>query len=180
MPDKPVILLVDDAEDDVSLIRMAFRKAEVDNPVQVITNAEEALAYLRGDGKFADRGEFPLPELMLLDLKLPGRNGLELLSWVRQQQDLGWLRVVVVTSCIEPSEVAQAYALGANSLVVKPIDFAELVAMARTLRDYWFGTFKAPELSRPDKELPHEPELVAASNEGEVMALPEHDLHSNT
>ena len=180
MPDKPVILLVDDSEDDVSLIQRAFRKAQVDNPLQVVANVEDALSYFNGHGKFADRVQFPLPDLVLLDLKLPGRDGFELLGWVRGNDQLRKLPLVAVTSCVEPSEVAKAYALGANSLVVKPIDFDELVKMVKTLRDYWFATCKVPDAACLNKELPHQAEPVAVSNENEGMALAAAHLHANT
>jgi CheY-like chemotaxis protein len=94
-PDQSVILLVEDLADDVLLIRRAFEKAKVINPIHVVPNGEEAISYLNGSGKYANRAEYPLPDLVLLDLKMPGIDGFEVLRWIRQQPGLSSLRVVV-------------------------------------------------------------------------------------
>src|SRR5881275_3003138 len=98
MPDQAVILLAEDREDDISLIRKAFAKAYIQNPLHVVRDGEEAIAYLQGEGRYANRDEFPLPALMLLDLKMPKRNGFEVLKWIRQQPGLRTLRVIVLTN----------------------------------------------------------------------------------
>lgn len=152
MADKSLILLVEDSEDDVILIRRAFLKANIYNPIQVVNNAQDAIAYLKGEGLFSNRTEFPLPDLVLLDLKMPGTDGFEVLTWIRLQPGLTRLRVVVLTSCAEASEVSRAYALGANSLLLKPLDFSELVGIALALQEYWFEACSAPEVSHPSSE----------------------------
>src|ERR1700674_4968478 len=98
MPDQALILLVEDREDDVLLVRRAFAKANVLNPMQVVRDGREAIAYLKGEGKYSNRAEYPLPELLLLDLKMPGTDGFDVLKWMRQQPGLKALRVVVLTS----------------------------------------------------------------------------------
>ena len=152
MPEPPVILLVEDRDDDISLIQKAFAKAGVLNPVQIVRDGEEAIAYLRGEGKFGNRAEFPLPSLMLLDLKMPRVDGFEVLKWLRQQPGLIALRVVVLTSSDAIRDVNTAYRLGANSFMVKPMDFDDVVQMSRFLTHYWLRTIKTPECYRESRK----------------------------
>ena len=93
-------------------------------PIFVVNDGEETSAYLDGQGKFANRYEYPLPELLLLDLKMPGKNGFEVLEWIRQQPGLKRLRIVVLTTWDSPQDVNRAYELGANAFMVKPFDEA--------------------------------------------------------
>jgi len=130
-------LLAEDREEDVVSIRHAFAKANFLNPLQVVTSGEEAIAYLRGEGKYADRDEYPLPSLLLLDLKMPRKDGFQVLEWIRQQPVLSALRVVVLTASDRISDVNRAYQLGASSFLVKPVDFPNFVEMTRALKGYW-------------------------------------------
>jgi len=148
MPDRAVILLVEDQENDIQLIRRAFDKAQLPNPLQVVRDGEEAIAYLSGEKQSANRAEFPLPRLILLDLKLPGTNGFDVLKWIRAQPGLRSLIVVVLTSSDHIREVNEAYNLGANSFMVKPMDFENIVELSKLLRDYWIMANKAPETFR--------------------------------
>src|SRR2546429_5508391 len=120
MSDSALILIAEDQGADISIILRAFTKARVLNPVQVVRDGEEVIAYLNGEGKFANRAEYPLPELLLLDLKMPRIDGFEVLRWLRQQPGLATLRVVVLTSSKEMRDLNLAYQLGANSFLVKP------------------------------------------------------------
>lgn len=131
------ILLVEDDENDVLLLRRAFAKAKVRNPVRVVRDGEEAVAYLSGDGEYADRRRYPEPVLVLLDLKLPRLSGHEVLEWIRSDDRFRRLPVVVLTSSREPQDVSRAYDLGANSYLVKPGGFDSLLEMVRTLGVYW-------------------------------------------
>src|SRR5579885_1437679 len=115
MSDQALFLLVEDADTDAVLIRRAFSKGNIVNPLQVVTNGLEAIAYLKGEGRYANRAEFPLPELVLLDLKLPGMDGFQVLRWIRQQPELKALRVVVLTSSDRIQDVNLAYQLRPNS-----------------------------------------------------------------
>src|SRR4051794_11741759 len=115
MPEHSVILLVEDRDDDVVLIRKAFEKAGLTNPFQVARDGVEAISYLSGEGKFANREEFPLPWLVLLDLKMPRVGGFEVLRWIRSQPTLSRMIVLVLTSSEYIKDVQEAYKLGANS-----------------------------------------------------------------
>ena len=144
-----VILLAEDSEDDVLLIRRAFRQANIINPLQVVRDGEEAIAYLRGDGRYANRAEYPLPELLLLDLKMPGLDGFDVLQWIREQAGLGAMRIVVLSSSEQIRDVNKAYRLGANSFLVKPVDFKDLVELTQAIHGYWLWFSKAPQSFRP-------------------------------
>lgn len=134
----PVILLVEDNPDDVLLARRAVRKAALPVSLQVVEDGDEAVAYLGGSGRFGDRARHPLPALVLLDLKLPKRSGLEVLRWVRGQPELDTTPVVVLTSSSEDEDIQKAYALGANSYLQKPVAFNGLVQLLGVLDLYWF------------------------------------------
>lgn len=154
MPDHPVILLVEDQENDSLLIRRAFTKSRVLNPVQVVRNGEQAIAYLQGKGPFANRGEYPMPSLVLLDIKMPGIDGFEVLRWIRQESSLPNLRVVMLTSSDEIRDVSLAYKLGANSFLVKPLDFERFVEITAALSGYWLWLDRAPENLLPPETKP--------------------------
>lgn len=141
------ILLVEDDYNDVLLIRRAFRQAKVEPPMSIVNDGDEAVAYLSRQGKYADRQQYPFPLLILLDLKLPRRSGLEVLAWIRQQPELRRLLVVVLTSSQENSDLAQAYDLGANSYLVKPVNFKDFVSLIELIDAYWFKLNQKPYLS---------------------------------
>jgi CheY-like chemotaxis protein len=140
------ILLVEDDANDVILIRRAFAKAEIKNPVYTVEDGDAAVAYLAGEGTYADRDDHPLPGVVLLDLKLPRRSGLEVLEWVRQSPTLRRLPIVVLTSSRESADVNRAYDLGANSYLVKPVGFDALTDLVRILQGYWVGWNEQPEI----------------------------------
>jgi len=147
-PESAVILLVEDREDDILLIRKAFEKALLTNPVYVVRNGEEAISYLMAEPPYSNRSEYPLPDLILLDLKMPKIDGFEVLTWIRQQPGIRNLAVIVLTSSEDLRDVNQAYALGANSFLVKPLDFQNSVELARTLHRYWLKSSRLPETFR--------------------------------
>jgi CheY-like chemotaxis protein len=149
LSDHAVILLVEDQDDDVVLVKRAFEKAHLPNPVHVVTRGEDAVAYLSGQKRYANREEYPLPDLILLDLKMPGMDGFDVLRWIRSQPGIRGISVVVLTSSDQIRDVNEAYALGANSFLVKPIDFQNYVELSKLLREYWLRTVKVPETFRP-------------------------------
>jgi len=139
------ILLAEDNENDVVMLRRAARQAKFTNPVQVVEDGEEAIAYLLGDRKYADRRRYPLPGLLLLDLKMPRRNGFEVLQWLREQPDFAQLQVIVLSSSDEISDINRAYELGANSFLVKPMFFSEFVGMLEALHSYCLRVWQQPK-----------------------------------
>jgi CheY-like chemotaxis protein len=149
--DEAVILLAEDREDDILLIRKCFEKGQISNPLYVVRDGEEAIAYLEGVGKYANRIEYPLPDLLLLDLKMPRMDGFEVLRWVRQRPGLSSLRVVVLTSSDHIRDVNQAYDLGANSFLVKPLDFDNFVETSKVLKRFWLDLSQAPGTERQPK-----------------------------
>jgi CheY-like chemotaxis protein len=151
MAEHGVILLAEDREDDIFLMRRAFSQANIINPIFVVRDGEETISYLKGEGKFSNRDEYPLPALLLLDLKMPRKNGFEVLQWIRAQPGLSALRVIVLTSSDQIWDVNRAYTLGANSFLVKPYDFMDLAAMMQTIRNDWILLSRAPETSRGPK-----------------------------
>jgi CheY-like chemotaxis protein len=145
MNENQTILLVDDSENDICLVRIAFQTAELKNPIQEAHNGDEAVAYLQGEGPFADRAQFPLPALMLLDLNMPMRDGFEVLEWVRAQPGLKRLTVIILTASLREEDVDRAFDLGANAFLVKPSSLEALTAIGRSLRD-WLGCTQFPQL----------------------------------
>ncbi len=140
------ILLVEDNRTDVLLIQRAFRKANVSVPLQVVEDGEAAVLYLSGREPYSDRICYPLPVMILLDLKLPRKSGAEVLEWLRQQPMLKRLPVVVLTSSKEYADVNHVYDLGANAYMVKPVAFDNLVDIVKTLNMHWIIFNEKPQL----------------------------------
>ncbi len=149
MPETGVILLAEDDEDDILLVQCAFKEAGIINPLHVVRDGDEAIAYLKGVGRYSNRAEYPLPSLLLLDLKMPHTNGFEVLQWIRSEPSLRALRVIVLTSSAELCDVNEAYHLGANSFLVKPKDFGNFITLFQTLHSYWLRRDQSPEIDRP-------------------------------
>lgn len=143
-PEDLTILLVEDNATDVILIRRAFDKAKLGNPVQVVSDGDSAVGYLAGEGIYQDRRQYPLPILILLDLKLPRRSGLEVLQWLRAQETLRRIPVVMLTSSQQNSDVNAAYDTGVNSYLVKPVEFDGLLQMLKTVNLYWLMLNERP------------------------------------
>jgi CheY-like chemotaxis protein len=145
--DDPTILIVEDNSTDVMLIRRGFEKAKLANPIQVMDDGDAAVDYLAGEGVYADRRQFPIPILILLDLKLPKRSGLEVLEWVRAQEALKRIPVVMLTSSQQDRDVNAAYDKGVNSYLVKPVEFDGLLQMLKTVNLYWLLLNERPRLN---------------------------------
>jgi CheY-like chemotaxis protein len=145
------LLHVEDRDEDVFLVQYAFKRSEITNPVQVVTDGQMAIDYLSGAGKFRDRMQFPLPSLVLLDLKLPHVMGMEVLGWIRQQPSLKRLIVIILSSSAEEGDIVRAYELGVNGFLVKPADANTLADMCKALKHFWLtynqsamGSLKVP------------------------------------
>lgn len=142
--DDKVILLVEDNPDDEALTLRAFRKNNIKNNVVVARDGAEALDYLFGTGQYAGRDIANLPQVVLLDLKLPKMDGLEVLRRVRAAEHTRVLPVVILTSSKEEQDLINGYRLGCNSYVRKPVNFDEFVEAARQLGLYWLVLNESP------------------------------------
>ena len=159
------ILQVEDDPNDVFLFQHAITKAGVANPVQVATDGQQAINYLQGTGKFADREKYPFPCLVLLDLKLPYVMGLDVLKWIRQQPCAA-LTVLMLTASGEEADVVASYRLGANGFLTKPSQASKLQDMVKAIADFWLT----------HNVLPHEPLAKLSMNEAENLVRSTTDL----
>ena len=137
MPKPAHILLVEDNRLDIELTLDAFREARLGNTVHVSKNGEEALTYLFGRGQYADRKQYPLPDIILLDLKMPGIDGFEVLRQVKAAPELKRLPVIILTSSREEGDLALSYDCGANSYLVKPVSFEGFLKVVEQVQSYW-------------------------------------------
>jgi CheY-like chemotaxis protein len=150
MPSVPSILLAEDNPDDVLLLKRAFERVHFANPLHVVKDGAEAIAYLSGEGKFADRNRYPLPFILLLDLGMPRRSGFDVLQWVRQRPEFNSMEIAVLTSSKESTDVVKAFECGAASYLVKSADFEDLFDLVKRLGCYLVITNEKPE--RPTLE----------------------------
>jgi CheY-like chemotaxis protein len=137
LPSHPPILIADDSDDDVALLKHAFKHLGIANPVYSVTDGDETVSYLKGEGRYAAREKFPVPRILFLDLKMPRRNGFEVLAWLKGQQQFNEMLTVVLTVRTEMQDVTRAYALGADSFLVKPCLPDEIENLANYYREYW-------------------------------------------
>ena len=142
------VLHVEDDSNDVLLIARAFRKAEVAAQIQVVNDGEQAMHYLSGSNSFSERDRFPLPSLVLLDLKLPRKSGIEVLEWIRSRPGLRRIPVVMLTSSKQTVDINRAYELGVNAYLVKPVNFDGLVDMVKTIDSFWLRLNEHPTSAR--------------------------------
>jgi CheY-like chemotaxis protein len=141
------VLLVEDDLNDIFLVKRAFKLARVKNPLQVVTDGQEAVSYLKGDGKYADREMYPLPKLMVMDIKMPRRSGFEVLDWVKHSNGpLKRIPIVIVSSSEDPGDINRAYELGANAYMVKPVDYKAVEHLFQSITQYWGLECAKPEL----------------------------------
>lgn len=166
------ILLVEDEEHNVIFMELALQQAKVNNRLAVAKDGREAIAYLKGEGKFGNRPEYPLPGLVLLDLRLPQIPGLEVLEWIRGQTALKDVPVIVLSSSNQDQDVATAYRLGARAYVIKPAypQLVELYAVSSGTGSRWTrrrqtATTGCPSPSPPPRKT-HDASDASASARG--------------
>lgn len=133
------ILYAEDDENDAFLLNRAFTRAEIINPLVIVSNGNAAIEYLSGRGSYAQRDENPLPCLVLLDLKMPGKSGLEVLEWIQKEPTLSTLPTLMLTSSSQEKDVRQAYLLGANGYLLKPSKPDGMLSLAKALKDFWLS-----------------------------------------
>ena len=139
------ILIVEDNRDDFFFLQRSFTITEIPNELRHVVDGQQAIDYLQGIGPYFDRTAYPLPALILLDLKLPLKHGFEVLEWLRQQLSLRGIIVIILTSSSEERDVSKAYDLGANAYLVKPTSIDKLTEIVRALDTFWLrqNKFKA-------------------------------------
>jgi CheY-like chemotaxis protein len=153
------ILQVEDDPNDVLFLQRAMEKAGVANPIHSVSDGRQAIAYVQGTGKYADRVEFPFPCLVLLDLKLPYVMGLDVLKWIRQHSGAA-LPVVILTASAEDADIATAYRLGASAFLSKPSEAKQLADMAMAIKHFWLTYNTLPLESLPESQME---EMVSAA-----------------
>ena len=131
------ILYAEDEKNDIFFLRRAFEKTGITQPLVVVPDGQEVIHYLGGLGPFADRDQFPIPCLILLDLNMPKKSGLEVLQWIRSKSSVPTIPVVVMTSSVQDSDLHRAYQEGANAYLVKPSSHTELIEMVKAIKDFW-------------------------------------------
>lgn len=144
------VLLVEDTEDDVFFLKRALKEAEIHNPLQTVPDGQQALDYLEGKGPFADREKYPIPFLVLLDLKLPYVMGLDVLKWIRQRPQFEKMLIVVLTSSQQDSDIEATYRLGGNFFLIKPPNGQKLLELVKRLEGSWHPFKDRPERPRSD------------------------------
>jgi CheY-like chemotaxis protein len=143
MPSGSVILIADDEDDAALLLENAFEMVKVSSPRRVVRNGQEAIDYLSGNGIYADREKYPWPALMLLDLKMPVRDGFAVLDWWRQQNLRTEFPIVIMTSSNQEADIQRAMFLGATAFQIKRVSFNYLVEVVRELRERWLKPLEA-------------------------------------
>jgi CheY-like chemotaxis protein len=138
------ILIADDDADDRELIKAAFEENNFRHNIKFVEDGEELLKYLRRKGDYADEADHPLPQIILLDLNMPKKDGREALKEIKNDEYLKYIPVIVLTTSTEKKDVQRIYELGVNSFVIKPVTFRQLVEFTNTLEKYWFQFVELP------------------------------------
>jgi CheY-like chemotaxis protein len=148
------ILLVEDEENDAMLLKMAFKKNNILNPLHWVKDGVEAIAYLNGDGVYANHALYPFPEVLIVDLKMPRMSGLELLQWIRDHSDYKVIPTIIMSSSRQDSDIKKAYELGANTYMIKPSSFDELARMVKLAHEYWAASVKPAHSFKKSRHKP--------------------------
>ena len=139
---QPTILLLEDNRDDVILMLRAFKKNDITHRIQVLNDGDEGIEYMKGAGRFADRTLYPFPTVIILDLKMPRKNGLEFLEWLRANPKLRVIPTILLSASQQERDVVKAYDLGVNTYFMKPGRFEELVKLVSDMQNYWNQAIK--------------------------------------
>ena len=140
------VLLVEDDLNDIFLVKRAFRIARLETPLQVVTDGQEAMDYLNGRGRYADRQAHPLPQLVVMDIHMPRLGGFQVLEWIKRAGPFRRIPVVIVSSSERPDDIDRAYELGANAYMVKPMNFRAVETLFQSITHYWGLECAKPEL----------------------------------
>jgi CheY-like chemotaxis protein len=144
--DRPTLLIVEDNEDDIFFVERIFKQIGARCELRFARDGIEAIEYLSGHGGFKDRAKYPMPTIILMDLKMPRRNGFEVLEWMHNQPEIKLIPTIVVTSSTLQEDVTRAYRLGANAVMNKPVDKDSLLQMLKSFHIYWTDFVEMPEV----------------------------------
>jgi len=139
-------LIVEDNEDDIFFVERIFKQIGARCELKFARDGIEAIEYLSGKGAFQDRAKYPMPTIILMDLKMPRRNGFEVLEWMHNQAEIRLIPTIVVTSSTLQEDVTRAYRLGANAVMNKPVDKDSLLQMLKSFHIYWTDFVEMPEV----------------------------------
>lgn len=143
---KPMIMIAEDDANDVFIVQKSLKRAGINNPVKWVEDGEQALEYLRGEGQYENRQEYPFPGVIITDLKMPKVNGFEILRWLRKHPECGVIPTVVLSASAQERDVVQAYQMGANCYLQKPATVEEMTALMKVMFDFW-NVCKIPSLT---------------------------------
>ena len=138
------VLIAEDNEDDAFLLERAFRSIGLKNPIQIVADGEQVIAYLQGADKFADRQNYPFPSVVFLDLKMPRKDGFDVLEWLRDHPECHVMPTMIFSSSSDPADITRAYQFGANAYLVKPGSMPELEVFLKRAFDFWATCAKPP------------------------------------
>ena len=144
------ILIVDDDENDIFFVKRAFSEINVHCTFHVMKNGQECVDYLAGIGDYSDRGLYPLPMMILMDLKMPIMDGFQVLAWLRARPGIKVIPTIVFSSSDIASDITRAYELGANSFMTKSVTYDGLLLKLQTLSQYWLEHCKHPQVADGD------------------------------
>lgn len=140
MPGHKQVLVAEDSEDDFTLLRIAFQKAGLAHTLSHVRNGEEAIRYLTGQPPFSDRAAHPFPQLLLLDIMMPGTNGFDVLTFLRTQPSLKVPVILMLSGSVVPEDAKKAVDLGATAYFSKPTEFTDLISLAKTISHHWLDS----------------------------------------
>jgi CheY-like chemotaxis protein len=138
------VLLAEDEEDDVFFLKRALNKSRITDPLHVVNDGEHAVDYIRGERDYGNRRRHPMPDIMIVDLKMPGKSGFEVLNWLRRESRCRSMPLIILSSSPEPRDIARAYEFGANAYLVKSSDMDHFSAILKDLYEFWKQTAELP------------------------------------
>jgi CheY-like chemotaxis protein len=144
------ILIVDDDDNDIFFVKRAFTDINVHCTFQMLKNGQQVVEYLDGQGEYANREKYPLPMMILMDLKMPMMDGFEVLAWLRSRPGIKVIPTIVFSSSDLPTDITRAYELGANSFMTKSVTYDGLLLKLQTLSQYWLEHCKHPQVGETD------------------------------
>lgn len=161
------ILVVEGDADERMLMERAFRKLGIESPIQLVGSGDEAIAYMKGEGRYADRREYAYPSFVLTELRMAHGDGFAVLAFLKRNPEWAVIPTVVLSASVSPEDIKKAYQLGASSFHIKPISNDDLVKLFSTIHEYWM-TCEVPEVDVHGKQLPTD----CQDNLGEVCSAP--------